>query len=103
MALRSLVLLGLLCVPVAACAGPASPSAQRWAKAGASEQSFAADHLACRAEAKNAEARPAAFAPVTQNNPLEVARVYASCMATRGYRQDPQGFAPPEQSGIVSR
>jgi hypothetical protein len=102
MAGRSLMVLGLLCLPVAACAGSSEPpSAERWAKAGASAQSFAADHLACRAEAKNAEARPAAFGAMTQSNPLEVDRLYASCMATRGYRPDPDGFTPPEQSNIV--
>ena len=98
------MVLGLLCLAVAACAGPsASPSAGRWAKAGASAQSFAADHLACRAEAKNADTHPTAFGAMTQSNPLEVDRVYASCMATRGYRPDPAGFTPPEQGNIVTR
>jgi hypothetical protein len=104
MALRSLAMfvVGLLLLQAAGCASASAPAA-RWAKAGATTESFAADHRACRAEAKNAEVRPAPFGTVTQANPLEGDRLYASCMTARGYRPDPQGFAPPEQSNILNR
>ena len=92
---------GLLMFQAAGCAGASAPAA-RWAKSGASVQSFASDHLACRSEAKTAEMRPAPFATAAQTNALEGDRLYASCMTARGYRPDPQGFAPPEQSSIVS-
>ena len=87
---------------LAGCAGSPAPG-ERWAKAGASAQSFAADHLACRTQSRNAQTRQAPFASMAQANPLEADRIYATCMATKGYRPDPAGFTPPEQSGIVTR
>ena len=98
-------LLGAACVAFAltGCAAAGNASGERWARADATAKSFLADHLACRGEAKSPALHSNPIGGAMSSDPLEESRKYESCMKTRGYREDPNGFAAPETAAIVLR
>ncbi len=68
----------------------------RWSRPGATYDQFVQDRAACVTEAR-AESEPFILGGARYAGKRDVldSSVFVPCMAARGYRQDPQGFAAP--------
>jgi hypothetical protein len=87
------------------CSGLCSPCAStitRWAKPGASYDGFLKDRYACIQDARSHVSNAYIDAGRGSARSGEIIRsdIYNACMAARGYREDPNGFAPPPGGAV---
>lgn len=70
--------------------------AVRWSKPGATYDQFVQDRQACASQARE-ESQPfmAGGARYAGRSDAVDSGLFFPCMASRGYRQDPKGFAAP--------
>jgi hypothetical protein len=93
--------LALACTFLLGCQQPALRAPEvphRWAKHGATYNQFLKDRQACiqRARSRQPEGFLDGSAGMSVSNDVVISGVFVTCMARRGYKEDPNGpFVPP--------
>lgn len=100
--MKQVLLVVALALGLVACATPPPPHTFKWSKPGATYDEFLKDRYACITEGRSrASAGYAnAYGAAAQSGEIIRRDIVLACLAARGYREDPNGFGPPE-GGVV--